>query len=288
MIALVPLIVSVLLAAPAAPASGPTLAREDTLHYEVPPVLVHAPRVTLDEILDRVARGEAHRDSLMKDQSFLVTMRLVRDADDPKKPPVLWYEMVARVWKKRPDRARSLVLREYSAKKKKPGEKKSADTNVQLDFTPSMGEDIVNFAFQANARRDFNYRIVGRDVLPGPRLIYRIAFEPRSHLDPMAPSGLVWIDTNDFVIVRQEVAFERSPAPLILKGVRRMVIERERADGYWVLRRVLLRVDANLPLPGIGRSFDFALAFDDYAVNQGIPDSLFKGIPRIKPGQGDE
>src|SRR5512142_2766833 len=106
MIALVPLILSVLLAAPAPPASGPTLAREDTLHYEVPTVLVHAPRVTLDEILDRVARGEARRDSLMKDQSFLVTMRLVRDADDPKKPPVLWYEMVARVWKKLPDRAR--------------------------------------------------------------------------------------------------------------------------------------------------------------------------------------
>ena len=52
--------------APASP--GPTLAREDTLHTEVPEVLVRAPRVTLAEILDRVARGEARRESLLTDQ----------------------------------------------------------------------------------------------------------------------------------------------------------------------------------------------------------------------------
>ena len=34
-------------------------AREDTMHTEVPEVLVTAPRITLDEILDLVARGEA-------------------------------------------------------------------------------------------------------------------------------------------------------------------------------------------------------------------------------------
>ena len=112
MIALLPLLASLLAVIPAPP-RGPTLAREDTLHTEVPEVLVRAPRVTLDEILDRVARGEARRDSLIDDESFRITLRLVRDADDPKKPPLLEFEQVVQVWKKRPDRARSLVLRQF-------------------------------------------------------------------------------------------------------------------------------------------------------------------------------
>ena len=44
-------------------------------------MLVRAPRVTLDEILARVERGERRRDSLMTDQRFLVTARLVRTGD---------------------------------------------------------------------------------------------------------------------------------------------------------------------------------------------------------------
>ncbi len=270
MTALLPLLTSIVLSVAPAPAGGPTLAREDTLHTEVPEVLVRAPRVTLDEILARVVRGESRRDSMLHDQTFRMTLRLVRDAADPRKPPTLESETVLQVWKQRPDRARSVVLREYRARKPK-----RARAEVDVDVGSSMSEDIVNFAFQPAARRDFRYHIVGREVLPGPRLIYQIAFEPRSRLDPTRPSGLVWVDTNDFVIVRQEVAFERSPVPLFLKGVRRMVIERTQADGHWVLHRVLLRADATMPLPGLGRTFDFALAFDDYAINRGLPDSLF-------------
>src|SRR5262249_11917109 len=64
--------------ADAPPAPGRPVAVEDTLHPEVPEVLVKAPRVPLDEILDRVARGEARRDSALTDIAFTATMRLVR------------------------------------------------------------------------------------------------------------------------------------------------------------------------------------------------------------------
>jgi hypothetical protein len=53
-------------------------------------------------------------------------------------------------------------------------------------------------------------------------------------------------------------------------------------DGYWVLKRVLLRAEAAIPLPQIGRSFDFSLRFDDYAINRGLPDSLFLGPAEVK------
>jgi hypothetical protein len=242
----------------------PTLAREDTMFTELPEVLVHAPRVTLDEILERVARGEARRDSALRDQTFTATFRLVRAAKGDDEPELL-SETVAKVYKKRPDRVRSVVLRRWQKKK---------SANVKLNFRSRMDEEVVNFAFRPETRRDFKYRIVGRDLV-GNHVIYRIAFEPRSPLDPSEPSGTVWVDTNEFVIVRQEVSFRRSPAPLFIKDVNRMVIERQRVSGHWVLWRVLMRVEAVLPLPTVGKAFDVSLLLDQYAINTGLEDSLF-------------
>ena len=263
-------------ASPARP-PGPTLAAEDTMYTEVPPVLVSAPRVTLDEILGRVARGERRRDSLMTDQSVLVTVRLVRNADR-RRPAELLTETILRVYKKKPDRVRTQVLRDYKARDQK---KKRAGVAVNVRARGGMDEEIVNFAFRPEARSQYKYRILGRDLVGG-HLIYRIAFEPRSLLDPSEPRGVVWIDTNDFVIVHQELIFDRSPAAPIIKNVNRVVIERQNVDGYWVLKRVLLRAEASIPLPQVGRSFDFSMRFDDYAINRGLPDSLFIGPAGVK------
>lgn len=257
------IVLGVILAA-APPSPGPTLATEDTMHTQVPEVLVTAPRVTLAEILDRVARGEARRDSLLEDQTFTSTLRIVRIDRDRQ---TLLQETVARVYKKRPDHVRTVVLRHWTPKT-------DNREHVEVNFQADMSEEIVNFAFRPEARRDFKYHIVGRDIV-GDHVIYRIAFEPRSPID-RAPSGVVWVDTNDFVIVRQEVNFTRSPVPLILKDVRRMVIERKRVQGHWVLSRVLLRAEMTIPLPKVGRAFDVTLRFDDYAINQGLDDSIFK------------
>ena len=255
-------------AAPAPPTpSGPTLAVEDTMYTEVPEVLVKAPRVTLDEILDRVARGEARRDSLMQDQAFNVTLRMVSGTIDPKKPPKLWSERVIRVYRKKPDKVRTVTLRDWVAESNR-------EDRSEVRVRSRMDEQIVNFAFRPESRRDFKYRIVGRDLL-GNRLVYRIEFEPRSSLDPSLPSGLVWVNTNEFVIVRQELRFDRSPVPLFLKNVDRMVIERQRVDGHWVLKRVMARIQTSFPIPKFGSSFDFGLIYDSFAINTGLADSLF-------------
>lgn len=257
-----------LLTGPAPSPGRPTLAVEDTMHTEVPEVLVEAPRVTLDEILDRVAAGEARRESLLIDQTFQATFRIVHNTVGAKTPEVL-REIVARVYKKKPDKVRGVVIRDWELK---PDKKKDDDDTPT--FSPSMGEQIVNFAFRADGRRDFKFRIVGRDLL-GDHLVYRIAFEPRSLLEDFQPSGTVWVDTNDFVIVRQEIAFPRSPIPLFIRSIDRLVVERRRIDTYWVLKRVLMRIQMTVPMPKIGRSFDMAIAYDDYTINSGLTDAVF-------------
>ena len=253
-------------APPSAPAGSPTLAREDTLSTEVSEVLVRAPRVTLAEILDRVARGEARRDSMLQDAAFRVTVRVLRNTKGAP-APTLMREAVYQVYRKRPDRVRAIELREY---REKPGK----GDDVKVDFGADFGEEIVNFAFRPEARRDFTYHIVGRDIVGG-HLLYRIAFQPRSVIDPSMPSGLVWIDTNEFVIVRQEISFERSPVPALLKNVDRMVVERQRVGDLWMLSRVLMRVEMTFSIPRVGRAFDVAVLFDDYHLNTQLPDSLF-------------
>ena len=255
-------------------AGGPVMAKEDTMHASAAPVLVSAPRVTLDEILDRVARGEARRDSLIHDESFLATVRVVRSGKDGAQE--LLMESVSRVYKRRPDQLRAILLREYEAH---PDKKKDDDNGVKSDFSSSMSEEIVNFAFQPKARRQFRYHITGRDLI-GDHIIYRIAFEPSSALDVFEPSGIVWVDTKDFVIVKQEIAFKQSPVPLFLKGIRRMTIERQRVNGYWVLAHVLMRIETTIPVPKFGKVFDFGIQQTEWAVNEGLPDSLFVGAAK--------
>ena len=261
-----------LAAAPMRGATGvPTLAVEDTMRTEVSPVLVSAPRVTLDEILDRVARGEAHRDSLIRDRSFLITVRTVGHTG-PGGSPELLEESVTQVWQRRPDRIREVELRRWM---KHPPKQEGGKKGVHIQVSAGgMTEDIVNFAFQPSARREFTYRIVGRELL-GDHLIYRIAFAPRSPLALDLPGGMVWVDTRDDVIVRQEITFRHSPIPLFLRGIKRMVVERERVGDLWVLSRVLARIETTIPIPRYGTSFDFGLQFSQYAINAGLPDSLF-------------
>jgi hypothetical protein len=258
-----------LVLAPLARAEGPVVAVEDTMRTEVSEVLVRAPRVTLDEILDRVARGEARRDSMIRDQSFTATMRVLRNTAGKGKPE-LFAETVSRVYRKKPNLVRTVVLRQYTLKPAKDGRQDGIDA----DFSPGMGEEIVNFAFRPENRRNFRFRIEDRRLL-GDHLLYTLAFEPRSALAVHEPSGRVWVDTKDYVIVRQELAFRQSPVPLILKSIPHMVVERVRAGDVWVFSRALVRMELTVPIPRFGRSFDFGMAFSDYATNVGLPDSLF-------------
>jgi hypothetical protein len=282
----VPLFAAALLLVPASPVRataadqrpgpGPALAVEDTMHTEVPPVFVAAPRVTLDEILDRVARGEARRDSMVVDERFLITVRVVGHTGEGQKPQLL-EESVTQTWKRRPGDSRTVELKHWYLH---PPKKSAVQVGVSVKRDDDMGEDIVNFAFQPSSRRDFKFRIEGRQVL-GDHLIYRLAFEPRSPLALELPGGTVWVDTRDYVIVRQEITFRQSPIPLFLRGIRRLVVERTKVGDVWVLSRVLARIETTLPFPRFGRSFDFGLQFTDYALNTGLPDSLF-----VIPGRG--
>ncbi len=268
-----------------AQAPSPTLAVEDTIPVpltRLPEEIVRAPRVTLDEILRKVAEGEARRDSLMQDQVFTMVAALTyRDSRKGAAVPVVrQWESATRVYRKRPGKVRTIPLRHKSNFKD--------DDGANVSVGASMGEDLVTFAFSPRARAKFDFRILERHLV-GDHVVYLIGFTPRSKLDDL-PTGRAWIDTNEFVIVRQEFWYrDRSPAPLVIESIDSCVIERTRVDGrWWVLSRVLARVQmtslarfmAKVGKEKLPPTVDFTLATRDWQVNRGIDDSVFAARTR--------
>jgi hypothetical protein len=305
------------------PPSRPVLAVEDTIHALVaeplPEVVITAPRQTLDEILGHVAEGEAYRDSLINDQAYTLFIRMVgrdskKEALDKSEP---YIELVTRTYQKRPGKERTVLLRSWSRYDKK-GEggdveisvdgKSSGDgatpdkerreeegatddeggrSGVRVSVDSEMGEQFVGFAFDPKLRSRYRFRIEDRKII-GDQVIYVIAFSPKSPLDVL-PSGRAWVNTNDFVILREEFAYrDRSPAPLFMESLDSCVLERTRIDGrHWVLSRVLARVTLTDPVRWMGKIArtkvpkvaDFAISWSDWTINGDIPDSLFTPAP---------
>ena len=149
-----------------------------------------------------------------------------------------------------------------------------------------MGEQYVSFAFQPESRARYEFEILERQWLGG-HVVYRIAYRPRSNVD-LLPTGEVWIDTNEFVIVRQEFGYENgSPLPLFLKSFSNCVVERSRVDGdFWVWTRFFVRVETTSALRWGGRVsghpfgevIDLSYSRTAWEVNRGLPDSLFAQV----------
>jgi hypothetical protein len=262
---------------------GPTLAAEDTIPVPsalLPTVVVTAPRVSLDEILKRVDEGEAHRDTLMADESYTRLARITYLDADEKAPTGAKkkVEYASKVYKKRPNKVREIPLRRST-----DVDKKKDKEDVQVSAGPSMREQIVSFAFEPRTRSRYHFRIDQR-VIVGGHVVYVIAFTPRSKVDDL-PEGRAWVDTNDFVIAREEFWYrDRSPAPLVFKRLDSCVVERTKVDGqWWVVSRVLARVQltsaarmmAKLAREPLGKTVDFAASQYDWKINQGIDDALF-------------
>jgi len=267
--------------------SGPTLALEDTLRAaaagQVPEILVTAPRQSLDEILRHVQEGEAHRDSLIQDQAYTLLLRLTgrEEGGGGSTRPELYLETADRIYQKRPSRSRTVHLKEWSRWKKD----RNDDEPVRVNAGPDMSEQFVAFAFDPALRARFIFTIEDRKLV-GDHVVYILGFRPRSDID-LLPAGRAWVDTNDFVILREEFSYrDRSPAPLFLQSIDSCVLERTLVDQrYWVVSRVLARVTVTDPVRWMGRLsrqkipkvLDLALAREEWIVNGGMPDSLFSG-----------
>lgn len=259
----------------------PTIATEDTfgvqVKYETRTIEVEAKQVTLRDILERTRQGEKQRREAVTDLAYTEHVRVTLLGDRRSKEKRRFFEEATRVYWKPPNRTMRVKLGE-----RKYGDQDSTESIVPRTQVGVEVDDALDFAqgpFYLEQIDDFNYHIRDRRLYPD-RIIYAVEFEPRSEFEPLSIAGTFWIDTADFVVVHEEMKFNRNPAPLLLKSIDHIVRERRRVDGRWVITRLQVVADMRSALMiGFGRA-EVEATYDDFAFNAGLSDSLFKGAPR--------
>lgn len=262
----------------AEPLAPPTLALEDTLpapRIQLRQVEVRAVRLSLDQILDRIVEGEARRDSLIHDEVYDVYVRMLERDTDRDTPRKTLLNQVSRVFRQQPHMKREIIV------------KRSGREDLEVSAGQGMREQIIKFAFDPALRKLYRFRIVGRDFAGG-HIVYRLEFEPRSDFYKL-PTGRLWVDTNEFVILREEFWYRgTSPAPLVFKSLDNFTVERTRVDGrFWVISRVMGRVTFTLPILGIPPQGDMVISYQNYRINKGIDPKMFAGVRQEKV-EGEE
>ena len=256
----------------------PTLAAEDTfgvqVKYETRTIEVQAKRVTLRDILERAREGEKKRREAVTDLAYTEHVRVTLLGDRRSKDKRRFFEEATRVYWKPPGRTMRVELGE-----RKYGDQDSTESIVPRAQVGVEMDDALDFAqgpFYLEQIDDFRYEIIDRRLYPD-RIIYAVQFEPRSDFEPLSIAGTFWIDTADFVVVHEEMKFNRNPAPLLLKSIDHIVRERRRVDGRWVITRLQVVADMRSALMiGFGR-VEVEANYTDFAFNAGVPDSVFQG-----------
>jgi len=256
----------------------PTIAAEDTfgvqVKYETRTIEVQAKQVTLRDILERTREGEKKRREAVSDLAYTEKVRVTLMGDRHSKEKRRFFENATRVYWKSPDRTMRVQLGE-----RKYGDQDSTESIVPKAQVGIEVDDALDFAqgpFYLEQIDDYNYHISDRRLYPD-RIIYAVQFEPRSNFEPLSIAGTFWIDTADFVVVHEEMKFDRNPAPLLLKSIDHIVRERRRMDGRWVITRIQVVADMRSALMiGFGR-VEMEANYSDFAFNAGVPDSVFQG-----------
>jgi len=254
----------------------PALAAEDTfgvrVRYALRTIEVEGKRLTLRDILERAREGERRRREAIRDVTYTEQVRIAlvgARTGDPDRRRI--YETRSRVYFKRPDRELRVELADRRYGDQKESEETRIRTSVSVDVHDAL--DFAAGPFFLEDIDSYRYEIRDRRLFPD-RVLYAVGFAPRSDFDPL-PSGTFWIDTAEFVVVHEEMSFERNPLPLVLESVDEIVRERRRVDARWVVTRVQIKAAMRSALVFGFKTAEIEAGFSDFAFDQGLDDALF-------------
>jgi len=255
----------------------PALAREDTfgvrLRYELREIEIQGERVTLREILQRAQEGERARRESVEDLTYTQQVRVSalggRFGDDDR---TRIFEEIERVYFKQPDRHLRVHLAEREYGDQEEEEKIEVRARVRVDVGDAL--DFAQAPFYLEDIDSYRYTIHDRQIFPD-RVVYAVRFEPRSDFD-VEPTGIFWIDAADFVVVHEEMGFEKNPAPLFLKSLDNIVRERRRVDGHWVVTRIQVMCEFRLTMLLGVKQVEAEITFSNFEFNTGLDDAIFR------------
>jgi hypothetical protein len=251
------LILALVLAVPAWAQDPGGNAETDTLGsspYHSETVVVSAPPVTVDEVIEAIARRMERDNALMTDYEYttLIT-QVLRDKPGVESNDYKIEEFALRHHFSRELGSQVAKLWERSREFENGQQiEDKVDEEMTAEFLPVQDSVIEAMPFSSHGGHRYNYNILDRQLV-GNNLIYKIGFEPKNKFEAM-PKGTIWVDYSNWVIRKFEAEMtDVVPYPLFMKSVPVYRMSQERFGEVWfpteVYMHFILRDVPFVPLP---------------------------------------
>jgi hypothetical protein len=232
--------------------------------------------LTLREIIARCVEGEKRKLSGHNDMTYTMTVRVV--VNWKKKKEIR--DVVTRIYADDTGFSRGVLLGESVRNfKLEDGEwvldEEKGDEKSPVRVESDGHSDFADLPFFLEEQKEFDFELLDRTV-EVDHVIFKIGFKPKSSFKAL-PSGIVFVDTDDYRIIHEEFTFDQNPFPLFLKDVGRFSRHwEELPGGEWVFTRVMMEVDLRGGWFGkIPDRAAVAVFRDDFSFDEGYDSRTF-------------
>lgn len=250
--------------------SPPTTVIADTLNVE-------RRRLGMREIIERCIEGQRTRLGGHDDMTCTTTIRAAVYWKKKKEITNIVYRSYSDVQ----ERTRSVQLDERTTRYKLDEGEWIIDTDRDEDDDATVRaesdgySEFTELPVFLEELGEYDFELLER-IIEVDHVIFKIAFRPKSEFKPL-PSGVVYVDTNNYRIIHEEYDFEQNPFPLFLKDMKRITRHwAQLPGGEWVFTRLMMEVDLRSdPFGWIPDRVAIALVRDDFEFDQGYDARVF-------------
>lgn len=240
------------------------------------PIVVEGKVFTVREVVQRAMKGERTKLAGHQDATYRTTAHVA----------VVWPEKktveteVYRIYADSTGYSRRIMLAAQTEQFKKQGDAWVFDETKEPDAPPYRIREFDTSRFTRmpvylQNDEEFDFTLVDR-VLEADRVVFRVAFKPKSDFSAM-PKGEIYIDSNGFRVIHEIYEFNENPMPMVIKGFRRISVQWMRlSGGEWVPKQVAAEFDIRRGVMWFApSSVSFSQAFADYQFDVGYDEERF-------------
>jgi len=232
-------------------------------------VVVSAPKVTVEEVIEEITRRIKRDDYLMASYEYttLIT-QVLRDEPGKLGGNYKIEEFALRHYYSRELGDQVAKLWERS-RKFENGEQveDEIDEEMTAEFLPMQDGMIDEMPFSSTGGHRYHYEILDR-LLVGNNLIYKISFRPKVKFEAL-PSGTIWVDYSNWVVRKFEARMtDAVPYPMFLESIPVYRMSQERFGEFWFPTEIFMEIKLRaVPLVPIPDNVELRVSLQDVVIN---------------------
>ncbi|MCP4291001.1 MAG: hypothetical protein GY780_04090 [bacterium] len=266
------LAICLILAKPVLSQENNSTTNADTLGnepYFTDTVVVSAPQVSLDEVIDAIIKRSERDDYLMAQYEYtMLVTQVLRDDPGVEGGNYTLEEYAIRLSYSR-ELGEQLSTLWERRRKYENGElvEDEIDEEISTEFLPRQDNVIDAPPFTEAGRRKYQYEILDRQLV-GNNLIYKISFAPKVKFDAL-PKGTIWVDYSNWVMRKMEGQMtDAVPYPMFLESIPVYRTSQERFGEFWFPTEFQMRINLRkIPLLPIPDNVEVRVTLQDVIIN---------------------